>query len=366
MNQPSFSELYERQISLKEIGEFGQHLLQNSSIVVVGCGGLGSMVAVKLAASGIGTIHLVDYDVVSISNLHRQVFYTLEDVGKSKVNCLKKYINKITPFVKIIEHQLMVSKNNINEVLQHAELIVDCTDDLYIKYLINDACVMSQKTLIYGSLHKFDGYIATFNHLLADGSRTANLRDAFPEIPEKLPPSCAEVGTLNTIVGIIALYQANEVLKLVLKKGSLFTDKLFIYNSLYNTFQTIQLQKKDTETKIKADFEQADYSSKSCESKLDIESLSVNEFLEKLKNDNVTVLSFGGKLPKNRHSDKVIRLPYLSFDPFNMPIKHTHEYIIVCEKGTLSYDAGLALKEAHPTLKIYNLTNGLQALTNLF
>lgn len=366
MTQPTFKQLYERQITLKEVGENGQQALQKSTVVIVGCGGLGSMVAVKLAASGVGTIHLVDFDIVSVSNLHRQVFYTLDDVEKSKVTCLKNYITKITPFVNVIEHPLVVTKNNIQDVLQHAELIVDCTDNLHIKYLINDACVLSNKTLVYGSLHKFDGYIATFNHEIENGKRTANLRDAFPDIPAKLPPTCAEAGTLNTIVGIIALYQANEVLKIILKKGDLFTDKIFIYNSLYNTFQTIQLQKKIITSEIKVAFEKEDYNLKSCNNNLEINSLSLTDFWEKLKKDNIIVLSFGGKLPNNRYNDKVIRLPYLSFNPYKIPIKYTHEYILVCEKGTLSYDAGLALKEAHPNLTVFNLTDGLQTLTNLF
>lgn len=362
MSKPSFNKLYERQITLKEVGKTGQQLLKQAAVVIVGCGGLGSMVAVKLAASGVGTIHLVDFDKVAASNLHRQVFYTLEDIGKPKVNCLKNYINSITPFVNVINHALAVDKKNVLDVLKHAELIVDCTDNLHIKYLLNDACVLKNKTLIYGSLHKFDGYIATFNYLTKTGTRTANLRDAFPEIPEKLPPSCAEAGTLNTIVGLIAIFQANEVLKIILNKGDLFINKLLIYNSLYNTFQTINFHKKEVVLNINDVFEYENYTTSSCNNLIDIKLLSATEFWEKLKKDTIVVLSFSSKLPGNKYNDKVIRLPYLSFDPFKMPIKQTHEYILVCEKGTLSYDAGVALKEAHPNLTVYNLTNGLQTL----
>ncbi|MDP2089120.1 MAG: HesA/MoeB/ThiF family protein [Flavobacteriaceae bacterium] len=362
MEKPSFNQLYGRQIILNEVGENGQNLLQKSNVLIIGCGGLGSAVAVYLAASGVGNIHLVDFDVVSVSNLHRQVFYTLEDVGKPKVFCLKNYIESISPFVKVTEDQVAISKYNIAAFVKDAGIIVDCTDNLHIKYLINDVCVLHHKTLVYGSLHKFDGYVATFNHAIENGKFTANLRDAFPEIPEKLPPTCAEVGTLNTIVGIIALHQVNEVLKIILKKGSLLTNKLFIYNSLYHTTQTIQIQKRFSNDEISSFFAAENYIFKTCEVDVEIKMLNTQEFWDKLKQDNVVVLSFSGNLPHKKYTEKIIQLTYFSFDPFRMPIKPNHEYILICLKGAMSYDAALALVEAHPTLKVYNLENGIESL----
>lgn len=361
MEKPTFNQLYQRQITLNEVGEQGQNLMQQAKVMIVGCGGLGSAAAVYLAASGVGTIHLIDFDVVSISNLHRQVFYGLADVGKPKTTCLKNYIEKITPFVKIKTTEILV-KSNVEELLQLVDIVVDCTDQLYTKYLLNDACTIYHKTLVYGSLHKFDGYVATFNHLLEDGKRTANLRDAFPEIPEKLPPTCAETGTLNPIVGIIALYQANEVMKIILKKGNLLTNKLFIYNSLYHTTQTIQLQQKFKNDEILTIFEKENYTPVNCEMVDTIIKLNAQEFWDKLKQENVVVLSFSGNLPLKKYADKLIRLPYFNFDPFRMPIKPNHDYILICEKGLLSYDAALALVEAHPKLNVFNLENGIESL----
>lgn len=362
MNNPAFNDLYQRQIILNEVGKKGQEALQKASVIIIGCGGLGSTAAVYLAASGVGKIELIDFDVVSMSNLHRQVFFTLEDIGKPKVSCLKKYIEKCTPFVKVTEHHVAITKENSTSLLRNAEIIVDCTDNLHIKYLINDTCVLTDKTLVYGSLHKFDGYVATFNYEVENGKRTANLRDAFPEIPEKLPPTCAESGTLNTIVGIIALQQANEVLKLILKKGHLLTDKLFIYNSLYHTSQNIQIQKKVELDHISSAFKKEDYHPVNCETDRRINKLNTQNFWEKIKNEKVVVLSFSGKLPGNKYNEKVIRIPFLSFDPFRMPIKQDHEYILICTKGLLSYEAGLTLLEAHPELRVFNLENGIESL----
>jgi adenylyltransferase/sulfurtransferase len=365
MGKPTFNQLYERQITLSEVGENGQNLLQKAKVLIIGCGGLGSNVAVFLAASGVGNIHLIDFDVISVSNLHRQVFYSLNDVGKPKVSCLKNYIEKITPFVKVTESQTTISKENITNFLEKSDIIIDCTDNLHIKYLINDSCVLNNKTLVYGSLHKFDGYVSTFNHDLGNGIRSSNLRDAFPEIPEKLPPNCAEVGTLNTIVGIIALHQANEVLKIILKKGSLLIDKLFIYNSLYHTSQNIQIQKSISTEEIVSTYNKVNYQQITCDFSDHIIKINVTEFWDKMKNDDIVVLSFSGKLPGNKYNDKVIRLPYFSFDPFKMPIKQNHEYILICEKGLLSYDAAIALIEAHPNLKVYNLENGTNSFNQI-
>lgn len=364
MKTPTANQFYQRQITLDEVGEKGQNLLQQAKVLIIGCGGLGSTAAVYLAASGVGTIHLVDFDVVSVSNLHRQVFYSLADVGKPKTTCLKKYIEKITPFVKIETAEILVQKNNVEELFQNMDIVVDCTDQLYTKYLLNDACVAHHKTLVYGSLHKFDGYVATFNYNLGNGNRTSNLRDAFPTIPEKLPPTCAEVGTLNTIVGIIALHQANEVLKIILKKGSLLTNKLFIYNSLHHTTQNIQIPKTISNENISAKFEKENYTPATCDINEAIHKLNAQEFWEKIKQDNVVVLSFSGKLPGNKYNEKAIRIPYFNFDPFRMPIKPTHDYILICAKGLLSYDAALALVEAHPELNVFNLENGTESLVD--
>lgn len=365
MDKPTFNQLYERQITLSEVGESGQNLLQKAKILIIGCGGLGSNVAVFLAASGVGNIELIDFDVVTVSNLHRQVFYGLNDVGKPKVSCLKSYIENITSFVKVTEYLVEITKDNILNYIINADIIVDCTDNLHIKYLINDSCVIQNKTLVYGSLHKFDGYVATFNYDLGDGIRSSNLRDAFPEIPTKLPPSCAEAGTLNTIVGMIALHQANEILKIILKKGSLLIDKIFIYNSLHHTSQNIQIQKKIAADEILTTYNKEKYQPLSCDFSNEIIKINATEFWDKMKNDKVVVLSFSGKLPGNKYNEKVIRMPYFSFDPFRMPIKPTHDYILICSKGLMSYDAAIALIDAHPNLKVYNLENGTDSLNHI-
>lgn len=233
--------LYKRQTTLKEIGNLGQEKLQQAKVLVVGCGGLGCVASVYLAASGIGNIYLIDFDLIDESNLHRQVFYKMDDIGKPKSEVLANYISKISPFVNVSFDTNAISKQTIFKKIKDYDIILDCTDNLPIKYLLNDVCVIKNKILVYGSLYKFDGYVATFN-VLKNDKRTCNLRDAFPKVPTKTVPNCSEVGTLNTIVGIIGLMQANEVLKLVTNTGNLLTNQILIYDSLENSQYKMKLK----------------------------------------------------------------------------------------------------------------------------
>ena len=240
--KPTKNQLFKRQITLSEIGEIGQQKLQNASVLVVGCGGLGSPIAVQLAASGIGKVHLIDFDTIDVSNLHRQFFYSLDDVGKSKSKVLSEFIKNRAPFTEVTFTNSPITKENVFEFIENVDIVIDGTDSLPTKYLLNDACVIKKKPLIYGSLYKFDGYVASFNVEQKDGTFSANLRDAFPKMATDVP-NCEEAGTLNSIVSLIATQQVNEVLKLVTGIGKLLMNELLIYNSLNNSQLKIKLQK---------------------------------------------------------------------------------------------------------------------------
>ncbi len=356
-------QLYKRQTTLTEIGEEGQEKLLQAKTVVVGCGGLGSVAAVYLAASGIGTIHLVDYDVVDASNLHRQVFYTTKDIGKSKAEVLKKHIESISPFVAVSYSNKAISKRTVFDEINEFDYVLDCTDSLPIKYLLNDACVLQNKTLIYGSLYKFDGYVANFNVKLPDDSFSANLRDAFPEISKEAIPNCSEIGTLNTIVGMIGMLQANEVLKLVTNIGNPLVDQLVIYNSLENSQFKMKLKRSFTKKMIQQIFETESYFDSACEPQ-DEKLLISSEQLKK----ELTLESINKKLKiistiENRNTSipfKVHdRIPFSEFNIDKIQLSHHNEYVIVCNKGITSYTATLQLKEKYPNLKVLSLKDGI-------
>jgi len=360
MKKITKQQLYQRQIILEEFGDDAQDKFQNTKVIIIGCGGLGNIVAVYLAASGIGRIHLVDFDLVDVSNLHRQVFFKVKDIGKSKSKVLKRHISKITPFVQISSSKTAISKSNVMEAINDYDIVIDCTDSLPIKYLINDACVLQDKILVYGSLYKFDGYVATFNAEENDGLRSSNLRDAFPEIPENSIPNCSEAGTLNTIVGIIGLMQANEVLKIVANKGTFIMNKLLIYNSLDNIQYNMKLKNTFTKEKIQTIFDNENYTDVNCELQDEELLISAAELKDKIVNrENLRLISVienrDAKLPFKVD----LKIPLSSFEIEKLELKKNREYVIICNQGVSSYIVVQRIKKAYPNLKVLNLKNGI-------
>ena len=354
--KPTKNELFKRQLTLKEIGEVGQQKLQDASVLVVGCGGLGSPIAVYLAASGIGKIHLVDFDTVAISNLHRQVFYTLEDVDKPKAAVLTAFIKKRAPFTAVNFTNKPVTKENVFNLIENVDIVVDGTDSLLTKYLLNDACVIANKPLVYGSLYKFDGYIATFNTLQKDGSYSANLRDAFPEIATDIP-NCEEAGTLNSIVGMIATQQVNEVLKFITGTGTLLINQLLIYNSLQDTQLKIKLKPIFLKEKITELFKMQTYTDVSCMvQNLDFQ-ISATALKEKIKDGNLEIIAVLNDLKLPFNVQQTIHID--DFDADKISIDKSKTYIMVCQKGLNSYKATVKLRNKYPDLEAFSLTGGI-------
>ncbi|MFK5878153.1 MAG: ThiF family adenylyltransferase [Flavobacteriaceae bacterium] len=363
MTDISLKKFYQRQTTLSEIGERGQEKLQQAKVTIVGCGGLGSVAAIYLAGSGIGNIHLVDFDVVDVSNLHRQVFYKTEDIGKLKASVLANYIQSISPFVKVTFSTDAVSKNNVENVISSSDIILDCTDNLSIKYLLNDVCVLHDKMLVYASLYKFDGYVATFNFQNTGGQRTTNLRDAFPEIPTEKIPNCSELGTLNTIVGIIGLMQANEVLKVVAGIGKPLINQLLIYNSLENSQFVMKLKSQFDKKKIESIFENESYETKDCEIDESLE-ISQSEFKLKLEKPslNLQVISVIENENDILPIQSVKKVPLSIFQNWiDKQETLNGEIVIICQRGVMSLTAAKMVKEKFPLVNVKSLNGGIIA-----
>ncbi len=374
MKNVTATQIYKRQTTLAEIGEVGQQKLLQAKIVIVGCGGLGSVAAVYLAASGIGKIHLVDYDVIDASNLHRQVFYKIEDIGKPKAEALANHIKEVTPFVKVSFSTTAISKSTVFDEIDNYDFILDCTDSLPIKYLLNDVCILKDKTLIYGSLYKFDGYIASFNVKLPDGSFSTNLRDAFPEISKEAIPNCSEVGTLNTIVGIIGLMQANEVLKLVANIGNPLIDQLLIYNSLENSQFKMKLKSDDAchserKRRISDIFKTENYVDVSCLVQDEALLISMEKFKIQLslraESRSFRTISVIENIDTPLPFEVDAKIPFSKFDDITCHIERSRNidkhknFVIVCNKGISSYTTTVKLKEKYPDLTILSLKRGI-------
>ena len=350
------SDLFKRQVTLSEIGGAGQQKLQEAKILVVGCGGLGSPIAVYLASSGIGKLHLIDFDQVDLTNLHRQVFYSLQDVGFSKSERLANFITQRAPFTEVSFSNEAITKENVIELISEYDIIVDGTDSLPTKYLLNDACVIHEKPLVYGSLYKFDGYVSTFNLRQEDGSFSANLRDAFPDMNTDVA-NCEEAGTLNAIVSMIASAQVNEVLKIITGVGKPLTNELLVYNVLQNTQLKMKLSPSILKAEIAKVFNSQNYFDASCGAQNPDWQISPKELKHKIGDSTLELIAV---LPNLQLPFKVHQtLPIQEFDVSTLKVDQEKTYVMVCQKGFNSYKATKLLREKYPSLKVFNLTGGI-------
>jgi len=230
---------YSRHLHLPEVGVLGQQKLKAAKILVVGTGGLGSPVALYLAAAGIGTIGLVDFDVVDISNLQRQVIFGMSDEGKSKAKSARDRLAGMNPHVEIRVHDFQLNSDNALEVIGQYDLVVDGTDNFPTRYLVNDACILLHKPYVYGSIYRFDGQVSVFNY---EGGPCYRCLYSEPP-PPHLVPSCAEGGVLGVLPGIIGTLQANEALKLVLGIGNPLSGKILIFEALDSQFTELRVRR---------------------------------------------------------------------------------------------------------------------------
>jgi len=229
---------YNRHIILQEIGKVGQEKLKSAKVLVAGCGGLGCPVLLYLAAAGIGNLGLVDFDTVSESNLQRQILYSAEDIGKSKVAVAKQKLEKQNPFINVNAYNLKLDKTNVLDLLNNYDIIVDGTDNFSSRYLLNDACVMLGKPLVSGSVFKFEGQVTVFN--FQDGP---TYRCLYPEPPAPGEmPSCNDIGVVGVIPGIIGLLQANEVIKIMIGAGEILSGKLLTIDALSMQFNLFSFE----------------------------------------------------------------------------------------------------------------------------
>ena len=230
---------YSRHLVMPEVGPEGQQKLKRASVLVVGAGGLGSPVALYLAAAGVGRIGLVDFDAVDVSNLQRQVLHGTSDVGRPKLASAKERIAGINPFVQIDTHATRLTAENALELIRPYDLVVDGTDNFPTRYLVNDACVLLNKPNVYGSIFRFDGQASVFW-----AAKGPCYRCLFPEPPPPgSAPNCAEGGVLGILPGIVGTIQATEAIKLILGKGRPLVGRLLLVDALEMTFREMKLEK---------------------------------------------------------------------------------------------------------------------------
>jgi len=278
---------YKRHISLKEIGISGQIKLKNSSVLFIGAGGLGSSAILYASAAGIGRIGIIDYDQVEKSNLQRQVIHNINELGKNKTDSAAKRILELNPNcdVKIFTERLNIK--NVLQTLKDFDIICDCSDNFGTRYLVNDACIILSKPLIFGSVQGFEGQLSVFN--LNKNSPT--LRDLIPVPPQNtMIPSCDEFGVIGVSTGLIGVLQTNEIIKIILNKGDILDGKILVFNLLDLKMKKLNLKLNSDKSIINLISLQKDYSYEDCSRIENVQKISNFEFKKIYNNKSKKIM----------------------------------------------------------------------------
>ena len=284
-------ERYQKHLTLKEIGYDGQLSLKNSSVLCIGAGGLGSSVLLYLAATGIGKIGIVDNDHVEKSNLQRQIIHETNTIGNLKIDSARERIKNFNPNSELLTFAERINPKNALEIIRKFDIVCDCSDNFGTRYLINDACLILNKPLVFGSVQGFEGQVSVFNLQ----KTSPNLRDLLPQSPSKnAVPSCAEYGVVGVSTGLIGIIQVNEIIKIILKKGEILDGKIMVFDLLSMNTKKLHLKSDPVNKQIKNLSQFMDfYSDNECSTeKMKVNRIDANDFyrLYKIKPNKILLI----------------------------------------------------------------------------
>ena len=354
MSELSHEEIlrYSRHLVMPEVTLQGQQLLKDARVLCVGAGGLGSPLSLYLAAAGVGTLGLVDFDEVDLTNIQRQILYSTSDVGRAKLDAAAERLSGLNPSINIVPHRARLSSENVLDIVDPYDIVVDGTDNFPTRYLVNDACVLKGKPNVYGSIFRFEGQVSVF-----DAKRGPCYRCLFPEPPPPgAVPSCAEGGVLGVLPGIVGSLQALEVIKLILGRGDPLIGRLVLFDALAFEFRELRL-KKDSNCVICGE-------SPSITSPIDYDAfcggvaadgdfaglptMTVEEYAALKKAGDVYELLD----VRNEHEYEIARIPGATLIPVgDLPsrlseLDTSRAYVLTCHKGPRSVQAFHVMKDA--------------------
>lgn len=362
---------YSRHLALEDFGLDGQLKLKHARILVVGAGGLGCPVLLYLTAAGVGKLGIADCDQVEVSNLQRQVLFTVQDVGKNKADAAVARLRQLNANIQFVGHALKISSSNLPEIIEGYDLVVDATDNFPARYLLNDACVLLNRPLVYGSVLRFEGQVACFNVRQSDGSFSANYRDLFPQPPA--PDSvqdCEQAGVLGVLPGMIGTLQANEAIKIVCGLGEVLANKLLLVDLQSMEFNLIRIQDHQAREQIRGLIDYEDFCGLNQQK---------TKYLEKDKNSGMKEITVQElKALKDSKADFQlidVREPH-EYDICNLDgelipmaeipsnvdkISREKQVVIHCRSGKRSGEMVLWLEKNEGFTNLYNLKGGVLA-----
>jgi len=340
---------YSCQIALPGFGETSQLLLQQAKVLIVGAGGLGCPAAQYLAAAGIGTLGIADFDTISATNLHRQILYTPADVASKKAIAAAKRLQEQNQGVKIVALDIKITSTNVMDIISQYDIVIDGTDNFDTRYLLNDAGVLAGKPIVYGAIYQFDGQLAVWNLLNADGTRSPNYRDLFPQVDTTQIPNCADGGVIPTLAGIIGCMQANEVIKYITKTGEVLAGKVLVLDALTLQSRIIKLGNV-TKTAITSLIET-----------INTPTLSVDEVKKGLTNGTLELID----IRTDQERDEInIGGEHFEADELEQNLEYIatgKPKVFYCSSGKRSAEAVKKVKQLLPHAEVFSLSGGLKA-----
>jgi molybdopterin/thiamine biosynthesis adenylyltransferase/rhodanese-related sulfurtransferase len=364
-------ERYSRHLIIPEFNIDGQRKLKGAKVLVVGTGGLGSPLLLYLTAAGVGTIGILDFDVVDETNLQRQVLFTTADVGMPKVKAAKARLEKLNPYINFVVHETRLSSENALEIIKDYDLVADGTDNFPTRYLVNDACVLLGKPNVYASIFRFEGQVSVFNYTDKNGNTGPNYRDLFPTPPPPgLVPSCAEGGVIGVLPGIIGSLQANEVIKVISGVGETLSGRLFLFDALSFETRVLKLSK-DPENPLTGthptlrglvDYEEFCGINPDGEGVAGIREISVKELKQWMDSGSdyqlidvreqyeYEIVNIGGEL-----------VPLKTVEESIDRIRSDKKVVVHCRSGARSARAIQSLEQKYGFSNLYNLKGGVLA-----
>jgi sulfur-carrier protein adenylyltransferase/sulfurtransferase len=358
---------YNRHIIIPGFGMEAQKKLKQAKVLVIGSGGLGSPVLLYLAAAGVGTLGIVDFDVVDDSNLQRQVLFGVESVGEPKVEAARDRLMALNPHLKIILHNTHINSSNALDIIRDYDVVADGTDNFPTRYLVNDACVLLDKPNVYASIFQFDGQVSVFNYVDAKGNRGPNYRDLYPTPPPPgLVPSCAEGGVLGVLPGIIGCLQALEVIKIITGVGETLSGRFYTFDALQFESNTFRIKKR-ADNPISGDnptvTELIDYEQfcgmRAIEEK-PLKEITAKELYDlQVKGEPIQIIDV-----REPHEYEIVNIggeliPLSVVDDYADQISRDKKVIVHCKVGGRSAKAIKELEEKYGFTNLYNLKGGI-------